>query len=45
MESRLANLALDVKGRGKSAVNQNLTKLLVQGLHSNDKRWVAEHNF
>ncbi|KPJ02027.1 WD repeat-containing protein 43 [Papilio xuthus] len=37
MEARLANLALDVKSRGKSAVNQNLTKLLMQGLHSKDK--------
>ncbi|XP_075987945.1 WD repeat-containing protein 43 [Anticarsia gemmatalis] len=37
MEARLANLALDVKGRGKSAVSQNLTKLLMQGLHSKDK--------
>ncbi|KAF9408676.1 hypothetical protein HW555_011709 [Spodoptera exigua] len=32
MEARLANLALDVKGRSKSAVSQNLTKLLMQGL-------------
>ncbi|CAG5059940.1 unnamed protein product [Parnassius apollo] len=38
MEERLANLGLDVKNRGKSAVNQNLTKLLMQGLHSKDKR-------
>ncbi|KAF9813087.1 hypothetical protein SFRURICE_000047 [Spodoptera frugiperda] len=37
MEARLANLALDVKGRSKSAVSQNLTKLLMQGLHSKDK--------
>ncbi|XP_026743401.1 WD repeat-containing protein 43 [Trichoplusia ni] len=37
MEARLANLALDIKGRGKSAVSQNLTKLLMQGLHSKDK--------
>ncbi|CAB3247231.1 unnamed protein product [Arctia plantaginis] len=37
MEARLANLALDVKSRGKSAVSQNLTKLLMQGLHSKDK--------
>ncbi|XP_072933993.1 WD repeat-containing protein 43 [Epargyreus clarus] len=37
MEARLANLALDVKSRSKSAVSQNLTKLLVQGLHSKDK--------
>lgn len=37
MEARLANLALDVKERGKSAVSQNLTKLLMQGLHSKDK--------
>ncbi|XP_068624441.1 WD repeat-containing protein 43 [Battus philenor] len=37
MEARLANLALDVKSRGRSAVNQNYTKLLMQGLHSKDK--------
>ncbi|KAJ8707952.1 hypothetical protein PYW08_010318 [Mythimna loreyi] len=37
MEARLANLALDVQARGRSAVSQNLTKLLMQGLHSKDK--------
>ncbi|CAG9790156.1 unnamed protein product [Diatraea saccharalis] len=37
MEARLENLSLDPKSRSKSAVNQNLTKLLMQGLHSNDK--------
>ncbi|CAH2062014.1 unnamed protein product, partial [Iphiclides podalirius] len=37
MEARLANLALDVKDRAKSAVSQNLTKLLMQGLHSKDQ--------
>ncbi|GBP06386.1 WD repeat-containing protein 43 [Eumeta japonica] len=37
MEVRLANLELDTKTRGQSAVSQNLTKLLVQGLHSKDK--------
>ncbi|XP_041985997.1 WD repeat-containing protein 43 [Aricia agestis] len=37
MESRLANLSIDIKSRSKSAVSQNLTKLLVQGLHSKDK--------
>ncbi|KAJ0170442.1 hypothetical protein K1T71_013813 [Dendrolimus kikuchii] len=36
MEARLANLSLDIKSRSKSAVNQNLTKLLMQGLHSKD---------
>ncbi|XP_048488294.1 WD repeat-containing protein 43 isoform X2 [Plutella xylostella] len=40
MEARLANLALDTKSRSKSAVNQNLTKLLVQGLHSKDKKLI-----
>ncbi|XP_046974360.1 WD repeat-containing protein 43 [Vanessa cardui] len=37
MEDRLANLTVDVKNRNKSAVSQNMTKLLMQGLHSNDK--------
>ncbi|XP_013199209.2 WD repeat-containing protein 43 [Amyelois transitella] len=37
MEARLENLALDPKSRSKAAVNQNLTKLLMQGLHSKDK--------
>ncbi|CAH0718606.1 unnamed protein product, partial [Brenthis ino] len=37
MEARLANLTVDIKSRSKTPINQNLTKLLVQGLHSNDK--------
>uniref|UniRef100_A0A2A4J052 Small-subunit processome Utp12 domain-containing protein n=1 Tax=Heliothis virescens TaxID=7102 RepID=A0A2A4J052_HELVI len=36
MEARLANLSLDMRTR-KSAVSHNLTKLLMQGLHSKDK--------
>ncbi|XP_045457412.1 WD repeat-containing protein 43 [Melitaea cinxia] len=40
MEARLENLTVDVKSRSKSAVNQNMTKLLMQGLHSNDKGMV-----
>ncbi|CAG9573028.1 unnamed protein product [Danaus chrysippus] len=40
MESRLSNLSLDVKSRSKTAVNQNLTKLLIQGLHSRDKNLI-----
>ncbi|XP_021183408.3 WD repeat-containing protein 43 [Helicoverpa armigera] len=36
MEARLANLSLDMRSR-KSAVSHNLTKLLMQGLHSKDK--------
>ncbi|XP_045533297.1 WD repeat-containing protein 43 [Pieris brassicae] len=37
MEARLQNLALDLNSRSKAPVNQNLTKLLMQGLHSDDK--------
>ncbi|XP_063835462.1 WD repeat-containing protein 43 isoform X1 [Ostrinia nubilalis] len=37
MEARLENLSLEPRGRGKAAVGHNLTKLLVQGLHSKDK--------
>ncbi|XP_052747947.1 WD repeat-containing protein 43 [Galleria mellonella] len=40
MEARLENLALDPKSRSKSAVSQNLTKLLMQGLHSKDKNLI-----
>ncbi|KAL0810635.1 hypothetical protein ABMA28_010744 [Loxostege sticticalis] len=40
MEARLENLSLDPKSRSKSAVNQNLTKLLMQGLHSKDKNLI-----
>ncbi|CAH2098916.1 unnamed protein product [Euphydryas editha] len=40
MEARLENLTVDVKSRSKSAVNQNMTKLLMQGLRSNDKDMV-----
>ncbi|XP_063630516.1 WD repeat-containing protein 43 isoform X1 [Cydia splendana] len=36
MERRLANLTLDTAARDKTAVNQNLTRLLIQGLQSND---------
>ncbi|CAK1549357.1 unnamed protein product [Leptosia nina] len=37
MEARLKNLELDQNSRSKTPVSQNLTKLLIQGLHSNDK--------
>lgn len=37
MEARLSNLALE-SGPRAGAVKQNLTKLLVQGLHSKDKQ-------
>ncbi|XP_028027498.1 WD repeat-containing protein 43 [Bombyx mandarina] len=37
MEARLQNLALDVNSKSNVAVNENLTKLLIQGLHSKDK--------
>lgn len=36
MERRLANLALDTAARDRTAVNQNLTRLLMQGLQSKD---------
>ncbi|XP_050674893.1 WD repeat-containing protein 43 [Leptidea sinapis] len=38
MEARLENLAIDLKSRSKAPVCQNLTKLLMQGLHSKDKK-------
>ncbi|KAL4706174.1 hypothetical protein ACJJTC_015042 [Scirpophaga incertulas] len=38
MEVRLENLSLDTKSRSTMAVNQNFTKLLIQGLHSKDKK-------
>uniref|UniRef100_S4PTE4 WD-repeat protein n=3 Tax=Pararge aegeria TaxID=116150 RepID=S4PTE4_9NEOP len=37
MEARLENLTVDIKSRSKTAVSHNLTKLLIQGLHSKDK--------
>ncbi|KAM3968904.1 WD repeat-containing protein 43 [Aphomia sociella] len=40
MEARLQNLALDPKSRSKSAISLNLTKLLMQGLHSKDKNLI-----
>ncbi|CAH2987314.1 unnamed protein product [Chilo suppressalis] len=40
MEARLENLSLDPRSRSKSAVYQNLTKLLIQGLHSKDKNLI-----
>ncbi|KAJ2943199.1 hypothetical protein O0L34_g18909 [Tuta absoluta] len=40
MEERLANLTVDLKKRGAAAVSQNLTKLLMQGLHSKDQNLI-----
>ncbi|XP_049882191.1 WD repeat-containing protein 43 [Pectinophora gossypiella] len=40
MEQRLANLTVDLSTRGRAPVSHNLTKLLVQGLHSNDKKLI-----
>ncbi|XP_038217284.1 WD repeat-containing protein 43 [Zerene cesonia] len=37
MEARLQNLALDLNSRSKAPVSHNLTKLLIQALHSDDK--------
>ncbi|XP_052742749.1 WD repeat-containing protein 43 [Bicyclus anynana] len=37
MEARLENLTVDIKSRSRAAVSHNLTKLLMQGLHSKDK--------
>ncbi|XP_048000163.1 LOW QUALITY PROTEIN: WD repeat-containing protein 43 [Leguminivora glycinivorella] len=36
MERRLANLTLETAAKDKTAVNQNLTRLLIQGLQSRD---------
>ncbi|XP_026324460.1 uncharacterized protein LOC113233553 [Hyposmocoma kahamanoa] len=47
MEERLANLTVDLKSRGKTAVSHNLTKLLMQALHSKDQKLiqtVLQHN-
>ncbi|KAI5633429.1 dip2/Utp12 family domain-containing protein [Phthorimaea operculella] len=40
MEERLANLTVDLKKRGAAAVSQNMTKLLMQGLHSKDENLI-----
>ncbi|XP_045781025.1 WD repeat-containing protein 43 [Maniola jurtina] len=40
MQARLENLTVDISSRSRSAVSHNLTKLLIQGLHSHDKKLI-----
>ncbi|XP_034837671.1 WD repeat-containing protein 43 [Maniola hyperantus] len=40
MEARLENLTVDISSRSRSAVSHNLTKLLIQGLHSHDRKLI-----